>query len=154
MPKGIPNQNRQLGNKQTANKPKRVPVSGLRDIMTVTNQDPAFVYRWVQDTGEAGGKVLKYKRGGYDFARTDSGETHTVGDDAVYRSESNGSIIRLPTGGGQYSYLMRIPREYYEEDQAAKNEKIDALESTITGTGHPDGEDFGQYGEVKFVKPN
>ena len=129
----------------------RVPVSGNRDIMTVFNKDPNFHYRWVNDVDERGSRIMKFERGGYHFAptETDLGDK-VIGDDAVYKSKLGDSIIRLPTGNGGYSYLMRIKREWYDEDDANKNAAIDVVEGQITGTGSPDGEDFGQYGSVSI----
>ena len=48
-------------NRQDENKPERVPVDGMRDIMTVRGKDPAFKYRWVADTDEKGSRIWKYK---------------------------------------------------------------------------------------------
>lgn len=41
------------------NRPSRVPVSGRRDVMTVADQDPNFVYRWVNDVGNRIDQFLK-----------------------------------------------------------------------------------------------
>lgn len=137
--------------------PDRVPVSGQRDIMTVFNKDPAFVYRWVVDNDERGGRIMKYERAGYHFSPTETDEQRlVVGEDAVYKSDrAEKSIIRLPTGGGKFSYLMRIKREWYEEDQKAKQIPIDEMEAQIMGEFTPDGqlkEDLGQYGKVSIKR--
>lgn len=139
-------------NRQTENKVERVPVDGMRDIMTVHGRDPAFVYRWVTDADEKGSRIWKFKRGGWELATLDSEEAKLqVGQEAVYKSKEDGNIVRLHTGDGNYSYLMRIKKEFYEEDQKAKADNILQLENSITGTQTSQGDaNNGQYGSVKF----
>ncbi len=138
--------------------PARVPVSGQRDIMTVFNKDPNFEYRWVVDADERGSRILKFERAGYHFSPIETDEQKlVVGEDAVYKSRKDGdvSIIRLPTGGGHYSYLMRIKKEWYKEDQEAKQIPINEMEEQITGEFTPDGQlkkDLGQYGKVSIKR--
>lgn len=131
---------------------ERVPVSGLRDIMTVDNKDEAFEYRWVVDSDERGQKIMRYQKGGYDLVSADE---VVVGQPNVYKSEHFGSIVRLPSGNGQFSYLMKIRREWYEEDQEAKQSNIDALEASMsrksTRADEAD-DDLGQYGSVKITR--
>jgi hypothetical protein len=139
--------------RESENKPKRVPVGGFHDLLHVEGKEPGYVYRWVLDKNEAGSRILKFKRGGWDFARIDDRgveEGLVVGQENVYSSDQDGSIVRVPSGNADYSYLMRIKEEWYDEDQVAKQEKIDAVEDAIRRTGASDGEDFGQYGEVKI----
>jgi hypothetical protein len=140
-------------NRLSENKQERVPVSGMRDIMTVFNKDPAYSYRFVHDKSDSGARIYKYIRGGWEFSPTESEHGRiVVGEDSVYKTKQGDSIVRMQTGEGEYSYLMRIPKELYDEDQAAKQKDIDELEATITRTGSSTGEDFGQYGEVKITR--
>lgn len=136
------------------NKPTRIPVSGVRDIMTVLGKDPDFEYRFVLDKQERGARMMRFDRGGWTFARND--DLHggiSVGEESVYKSKNDGSIIRYPTGEGFFSYLMKIKKEWYDEDQAAKADAIDATEATIIRAGRPDGEENeGQYGTVKIER--
>lgn len=125
---------------------KRVPVSGSRDILTVDNKDPDYHYRWVvAGENENGIRLQKFIRGGYEFVSADDVE---VGDDSVYKSSNVGSIVRIPSGDGMYSYLMRIKREWYEEDRANSQKKIDDVEKSIYRTRNQE-EDDGQYGSIK-----
>lgn len=142
-------QNRQIRKTEENKKFERVPVSGLRDILTVYDKDPNFHYRFVEDKDESGSRILKFKRGGYDFADS---SLHEVGQESVYKSKKGESIVRVPTGGGKFSYLMRIKKEWYEEDQRAKASKIDEIESVIKRTGTTDDKNFGQYGDVKISR--
>jgi len=136
------------------NKPTRIPVSGIRDIMTVLGKDPAFEYRFVVDKMERGARMMRFERGGWTYARTDDLPGGiSVGEESVYKSKDHGSIVRFPSGEGIFSYLMKIKKERYNEDQAAKADAIDEVEQTIIGTGRPDGvENEGQYGGVKISR--
>jgi len=109
-------------------RPKRTPVGGARDILTVANMDPNYVYRWVNDKD---GRITKFKEGGYEVVTSDT----EVGQDAVDRGSKLGSAITKSVGGMTTAVLMRIPREWYDEDQTAKLDAIDALEATMQSTG-------------------
>lgn len=136
----------------TEKRPRRVPVSGYRDVLTVRGQDPDYSYRWVKDTSEKASRILKFLNGGWEFVLSDSGVE--VGDDQVYKTENVGAIVRVPAGVGgetlEYLYLMRIKKEWYEEDQAAKQAEVqkteDALRKDIGKT--PNEDDV--YGSVRI----
>jgi hypothetical protein len=66
------------------------------------------------------GRIDKMLMAGYTFARKD-GKHH------ANPSEGNGidSRISRPGGGGATLYLMIIPTEIYEQDQAAKQASAD-----------------------------
>lgn len=139
-----------------ANRPdagtKRVPVSGMRDILTVFGKDDEFEYRFVKDTTEGGARIMRYKRGGWDFTRPGKASEIIVGEEAVYKSKSGGgSIIRYPTGE-QWLYLMQIRKDWYNEDQQAKADAIDATEASMTEDKSSDSNDLGQYGQVKISR--
>ena len=131
----------------TTGRPPRVPVSGNRDILTISGKDPAFEYRWILDAAESGQRILKFQNAWWDLVKSDDGQ-HTVGQDMVYKSDNVGSIIRVPAGSGKFYYLMRIQKEYYEADQKAKQVDISEREQAITQTDSDDG----QYGEVKISR--
>lgn len=110
-------------------RPTRVPVSGHRDILTVHGKDPEYEYRWIHDVNEEGERIEKHLAAGYEFVT--NSEISGVGQRRVGNESGSGSIVRKPSGGysvlGEptYLYLMRIHKEYYEEDQKAKvNETI------------------------------
>ena len=131
---------------------ERVPVDGARDLMTVhgLNHDD-FSYRWVEDSDDKGSRIWKFKRGGWDLVTLDTEDSElAVGQEAVYKSKEQGTLIRLHTGEGRYSYLMRIKKEWFEEDQAAKEESIKETENGIFGSVSSEGDaNNGQYGEIR-----
>lgn len=107
-------------------RPKRIPVSGARDIITVRDQDPNFVYRWVFDDPRRPGRIQRFLDGGYEFVQ----DEHEIGQKTVDRGSKIGSTISRPDSGGTL-VLMRILREWYDEDQLAKQERINDLENTM-----------------------
>ena len=139
------------GNKpanRMTNKQQRVPVSGQRDILTVYGKDPSKEYRFVLDNNDGGLRIQQFIRGGWEF--TDA-NTVTVGEENVWKSEkSGGSVVRKPAGEGKYLYLMEIRKEWYDEDQRSKAERIEESEASITGKRSPESNELGQYGEVKI----
>lgn len=145
-------------NRQTENKPRRVPVSGLRDILAVYGKEKDMAYRFVKDSDEGGSRIQRFKRGGYEFTDGSDKGKITIGEECVYSSKkSNGTIIRYPVeadkhGRPQYLYLMEIRKDWYDEDQAAKQDAIDETENQITAKKDPDSDKLGQYGQVKIER--
>jgi len=139
-------------NRETENKPNRVPVSGLRDILTVYGKNPDFSYRFVEDADERGSRIQRFLRGGWNFTRAGERDEISVGQECVYKSKQDGSIVRYNTGGGRYSYLMQIPMKLFKEDQRAKEASIAEQEQAIVGKRPTKGDELGQYGEVKLKR--
>lgn len=126
--------------KRTESRPRRVPVSGNRDILTVYNKEPGFVYRWVQDVGS---RVNKYIQGGYEVA-PDNGLI--IGDARTGVASPHGSAIVATSKDGSTLILLRIKDEWYKEDQDSKEAEIEANEETMAELGE------GQYGSVGILK--
>ena len=102
----------------------RVPVS-QRNILTVKGKDPNFVYRVVNDQDD---RIAQFIEGGYELVDNDSAD---VGDKRVSQGTSVGSKKIFSVGQGTKAFLMRIPKEYYDEDQARKQKFVSAQEATI-----------------------
>ena len=105
-------------------RPNRTPISGGRDILAVKDQDPNYVYRWVNDIS---GRLERFKAAGYEPVTA----TPEVGDKVVDRNSKLGSVITRSVGGTITAVLMRIPREWYDEDQAAKQAQIDESDKML-----------------------
>lgn len=101
----------------------RIPVSGNRDILTVKDKDDNYEYRWVLDIP---GRLEKFQDGGWEFVKDDL----EVGQDTVDRSTKLGSTL-TKRSGLNVLVLMRIRKEWYDEDQKAKQDSVDALEQTM-----------------------
>lgn len=108
---------------------KRTPIA-VRNRLSVKIQDPNYQYRIVNVTDAEGNPTNKLE------ARLEQGyeidpDNQKVGDSRVDVPSSLGSAKEISVGKGARAVVMRIPREYYEEDQAAKQAQIDELESTM-----------------------
>lgn len=142
--------NNSQDNRMTENKPRRVPVGGMRDILTVYGKDPSKKYRFVKDKDENGMRMQTFIRGGWTFTDPKAAGI-TVGEENVHKSKKGtGSVVRYPAGEGEWLYLMEISKELWEEDRAADAARIDEGESSITGTKSSDDNELGQYGQVKI----
>lgn len=104
-------------------RPKRTPI-GRRNILTVGNRDPKFEYRWVNDVD---GRLQMFEDAGYE-AVSDPTE---VGDPRAGDASQLGSTVRKPVGDGKSAVLMRIPKEFYQEDQDAKEQHLRAKEQAL-----------------------
>ena len=109
--------------RETASRPKRTPL-GARNRLTFGEQDPNYVYRVINDQDD---RLKAAQEAGYEFVSGD-GE---LGDKRVAEGGKIDSRISKPVGNGVRGFLMRIPREFYEEDQKAKAERIDATERAM-----------------------
>ena len=121
---------------------RRGSVDGARDILAVSNQDPNYVYRWVADDPQRPGRITRLKDFGYEVVTEDV----EVGQKAVDRNTKVGSAVTRLGGGGVTLVLMRTPKEFWDEDQKAKQDKVDAVEAVmnqdireglIPGSKHP-----------------
>ena len=125
-------------------KPKRIPVGAARDILTVHGQDPNYVYRWVLDDPKRPGRLQRFKDGGYEIVT----DTNEVGQNTVDRGKKLGSAITRPDGSSTL-VLMRILKEWYDEDQEAKAEKIADLEQAMIADEQ--GME-GRYGSIQIAR--
>ena len=132
----------------------RVPVGGMRDIMSVRFKETGYQYRWITDESENGSRIYKYERGGWEFAPAHTPEGKLIiGDRAVYKAtDKDEEMVRLSVGQGQFAFLMRIKDEWYLEDQRIKEDEILEMERGIIGAAD-DGDEDGQYGEIELKKP-
>lgn len=106
-------------------RPKRTPING-RNILSVTGKEPGYVYRIVNNVGD---RVEMFKNAGYELVKaTDV----AVGDRRVDSASAEGSIATVSVDAtGTKAYVMRIPQEWYEDDQRAKQAQVDELEQSM-----------------------
>ena len=129
-------------------RPKRIPVSGNRDILTASNIPSNCVARWVNDDEN---RVMKFLQGGWEFLN-DQGVT--VGEKVVDASKAVGTVIHRLVGVTKqntplYAYLMVIDKELYDEDQQAKMDSIKQTEDEIYQNPHRQAYDKLSYGIMK-----
>ena len=88
-------------------------------------KNPEFEYRFVNDTGS---RIQNFKAAGYEFV---TGDDLIVGDNRVSDAADLGSAKRVISNDGTTSYLMRIKKDWYEEDQASKAAAIKEQEAAM-----------------------
>lgn len=111
----------------TRERKQRIPVSGPRDILTVSKKDPNYMYRWVKDLP---GRVQRFIEGGYEIVNHEA----DIGQRTVDSGSRLGSAVTRLDGANTL-VLMRIPLEWYNEDQEAKQREIDAVEDSMRAEG-------------------
>ncbi len=104
-------------------------------------KDPNYVDRFVNDTGS---RIDQMKQAGYEIVED---EGLIVGDSRVSDPSSQGSAKRVISKDGTVSYLMRQKKEYYEEDQAAKQAHNDEIEAAMKKQASE-----GMYGSIKMSR--
>lgn len=122
-----------------SDRPKRVPINGLRDILSVKGKEDGYHYCWVTDA-----YVAKYELAGYDYV------THevVVGDRRINAGAQIGAKVSMPVGNGTTGYLMRCPQEVYEEERSYVESLTDEQESAMRDAS----KESGRYGEVRIGK--
>ncbi len=103
---------------------KRASVRG-RNILTVKGKDPNYVYRVVNDTDD---RIMELQERGY---VVDTDQSVEVGDPRVSSGTPIGTTKQLSVGRGIKAYIMKIKREYYDEDVKEKMDFVDAQESAM-----------------------
>lgn len=108
--------------KAPSGRPKRVPV-GTRHRLSVSNQEPGFIYRWVNTTDDRPGM---FQAAGYELVDTSK---HKIGDPRLSVGSSIDNSISV--GGGTKAVLMRQRDEFYKEDQDRKQAEVSRREQGI-----------------------
>jgi hypothetical protein len=85
-----------------------------------------FYYRWVNDKED---RVAKFLQGGYTFVTRD--EVGQVGEPTIANSAELDTRVKKGVGQGVVSYLMKLPKELWDEDQAVKQREIDKTEASM-----------------------
>jgi hypothetical protein len=101
----------------------RVPLHKQKKVEI--EQEPGFVYRVVVDYGSSGERLRKFAKAGWIHINK-YGKTV----DAAQASQE-GALATVSVGGGDMGYYMRIPEQYYIEDQEDKQSRNDILMGQI-----------------------
>lgn len=129
---------------------ERVPLGGMHQKLTVRDyggQLVGFVARWRSDrdsnieTALQAGYVPVYKEG------VEIGDGHDYNPDRSTWVTKHGGTHEH--GQPRKMYLMKIKKEWYEQDQAAKQRQIDKIDEAIRGDGIPATEGDGTNRYVK-----
>jgi len=106
-------------------RPARVPVSSRQNITTVYDSDPNYVYRWVNDVED---RIERFKLGGWEIVDSKSVK---VGQRSLDNSGEMSGTISRSVGAGRTAFLMRIKKEWFDEDQAEKARQIQESEDAM-----------------------
>jgi hypothetical protein len=126
--------------KAPVNRVRRSPVEG-RNKLKVYGKDPNFAYRIANDTDD---RILTLLEEGWEI---DPSEAIRVGDSKlVDDSRGIGKTRQVSVGQGIKAVLLRKRKDWFDEDQAAKQEYVNKLEQAMRP--NPDG----QYGKVEITR--
>ena len=131
---------RELTQKAQSVRTKRTPLN-VRNRLSVKDKDPNYVYRIVNTSDSHGGdRIQDFIEHGYEVV-----ENTKVGDKRVDSSAGLGSAPDFSVGQGKKAMVMRIKKEWFEEDQAAKLAQVDAGEETM----RQDAKNRADYGSLQ-----
>jgi ribosomal 50S subunit-recycling heat shock protein len=119
---------------------QRVPV-GTRNVLNVSGKEAGYEYRVINDSGD---RVQEFLDAGYELVEAGSVR---VGDKRVNSASSEGSVSQISVGQGQKAYVVRIKKEWYTEDQAAKQAKVNELEAATKAKALD-----GTYGKLELSR--
>lgn len=135
-----------LERKPETRRKKRVPIGQRQRIYIDPKlKKPGYKHRVVND---AEGRLDMFEEAGYEFVRDPKIQ---IGDDRIENPSQMGSAVKTlvgkkPNGEPMFGYLMRIKKEWYDEDQQVKHEKIEDSMEAIKNQPKKEG----QYGSIKI----
>ena len=127
---------------RTKTRKKRPPINGRGDVLTLEVSDKdkeEYVYRVFNDKGT---RIAQHKQYGWEPCSTDDvtiGTRNTVGAGDI-------ASVTVDSSDGTQGIVMRIRKDWYDEDQKAKQDAIAKTEEQITGESETDG----NYGKVSI----
>lgn len=120
-------------------KPRRSSINGTRNVLNITGKEPGFSYRVVNDVGD---RIEQLKAIGYEIVEDSKVQ---VGDRRITNPTKEGSPVKVSVGGGLYGYVMRIPQEWKDEDQAKKDAHVANIEKGLVR----EAKEKTDYGNIK-----
>src|ERR1035437_3870371 len=103
-------------------RPKRVPINGLRDKLTVVGQEVGWHYCWVNED-----KVDRFQLAFYEFVTHDC----IIGDKHCDAATMIGGKHSKAVGNGMTAYLMRCTQEDFDSDNKEELAQIKAREDAM-----------------------
>ena len=139
---------RPLEDERAVGRVKRVALGVTKNILGVYGKDDKhFHYRWIRDIGS---RIMMALQGGY---------THCNKDEVTVDSTSEVDLgdkcsIVSDRKNGEKSFLMKIPLEFYNEDQEAKEAGIRDSEEGLRGqaVGQSANGQTQAYGDIRIGK--
>lgn len=116
----------------------RVPMGARRSKLQLSDEEAkaldkaGYTTRWVNDRD---GRVERALAGGYEFVKPE--EATSVGNHEIAQGNSDlgGKVSKIVSRGDPIirAFLMKIKKEYYEEDQQAKEEVNRRVDEALAG---------------------
>jgi len=125
-------------------KRERVPLAEQKRLIGV-NKEPGYTYRLVNDVED---RISSFRTAGYEIVDRSGKEIDR--DKRIQDPAWKQSALSQHVGAGITAYVMRIPTEWYEEDQAKKQREINIKEKSknIVSSLDVKSDDF--YGDIKI----
>lgn len=117
------NQVKESISKAPSGRVRRNPLA-RRNVLTVVGKEDGYEYRIVNDKED---RVAEFTSQGYEIV---SASKVQVGDKRVNKASPEGSPMQMSVGGGQKALVMRIRKDWYDEDQKAKQDYVAETERT------------------------
>jgi hypothetical protein len=114
---------REIASKAPSGRVRRTPLT-VRNRLDIKVRDPNYVYRVVNVVDD---RVDQLQAQGYEI----DPDNNKVGDKRVDAASSLGSVAEISVGQGTKAVIMRQHKDYYAEDQAAKQAEIDEREASM-----------------------
>jgi hypothetical protein len=127
---------RELATKSPSGRVKRTPLT-VRNRLSLKEKDANYHYRIVNDID---GRIDQFLENGWEVVKDAK-----VGDKRVENTTGVGSVPTVSVGQGIKGVVLRIKKEWYEEDQASKMQEVDATEETM----RQDARRAADYGSLK-----
>lgn len=120
-------------------KKRRSTVDGEgKDVLSLDSLPDGARPRWVINNPE---RVQRLLDAGYEFVH--KSEVGEEVDTKVDSSAGTSSLVERRAGGGQKFVLMKLPNEYYEEDQKARHQRELRTEAALKREARQD-----RYGSI------
>jgi hypothetical protein len=127
---------RELATKSPSGRVKRTPLT-VRNRLSLKEKDANYHYRIVNDID---GRIDQFLENGWEVVKDAK-----VGDKRVENTTGVGSVPTVSVGQGIKGVVLRIKKEWYEEDQLSKMQEVDATEETM----RQDARRAADYGSLK-----
>lgn len=116
-----------------------------RSRLSARGKEDGYEYRFINDDGD---RIAQKMEEGWEHVPKSAVK---VGDKRVDNVSPEGSVSQVYVGSGENpkkGFLMRIRKDWYEEDQKAKQDYVDATEQATKQQALD-----GHYGKIEFQKP-
>lgn len=122
--------------------PRRGNIGGFRNRLNINGKldKENFEYRIVNDF-EDGDRIAQFMQNDWEIVNKSDIE---VGDKRVNKPTPEGTPVKISVGQGTRAYLMRKRKDWFQDDQKAKQAEVDTSELEMK----PDG----AYGHLNLDK--